>query len=324
MTDEAHLDADGEFGFAPAVADSAVADDIVADTAVTDTAVTDTAGADVPARAGIPATGSGRSTPRRRRGGLRRRVTSLAVLVGALTVVGGGYALIAPTSGADDTTMSSKDVEAGRQLFNNSCITCHGANLEGVPGRGPTLVGTGSADVYFQVSTGRMPAPMQGAGELRKIPRFTEEETLQLGAFVQSKGGGPQVPAAGTNLRSGGAALGEGGELFRLNCASCHGATGHGAPLSAGKIAPDLYKATDRQLWTAMLVGPENMPVFSNNQITPEQKRAIIAYVQNLKAAKDPGGAGLGRIGPVAEGLLIWTAGLGVLMVSILWIGARL
>jgi hypothetical protein len=32
----------------------------------------------------------------------------------------------------------------------------------------------------------------------------------------------------------------------------------------------------------------------------------------------------VGRIGPVAEGLLIWTAGLGVLMVSILWIGARL
>jgi ubiquinol-cytochrome c reductase cytochrome c subunit len=238
-------------------------------------------------------------------------------------MVGGGYALMAPTSGADDT-VSSQDVEAGRQLFNNSCVTCHGANLEGVAGRGPTLVGTGSADVYFQVSTGRMPAPTQGALELRKVPKFTEQEILQLGAYVQSKGGGPQVPAADANLRAGNDALGEGGELFRLNCASCHGATGHGAPLSAGKVAPDLYRATDRQLWTAMLVGPENMPVFSNNQITPEQKRAIIAYVENLKTTKDPGGAGLGRIGPVAEGLLIWTAGLGVLMVSILWIGARL
>ncbi len=300
MTDEDHLDADGDLGFAPAAVDSAGPDSAVADTAG-------------PRSAGAA----------RRRRGLRRRVTSLAVLVGALTAVGGSYALIAPTSGADNT-VSSQDVEAGRQLYNNTCITCHGANLEGVTGRGPTLIGTGSASVYFQVSTGRMPAPAQGAGELRKVPKFTEKEILQLGAFVQSKGGGPQVPADGTNLRAGSDALGEGGELFRLNCASCHGATGHGAPLSAGKIAPDLYRATDKQLFTAMLVGPENMPVFSNNQLTPEQKTAIIAYVNNLKTAKDPGGAGLGRIGPVAEGLLIWTAGLGVLMVSILWIGARL
>ena len=290
MTDEDTLDADDDLGFAPAVVDNA----------------------------GRPAT----VTPRRR--GLRRRITSLAVLVGALTAVGGGYAMLAPSSGADDTAATSQDVEAGRQLFNNSCITCHGANLEGVPGRGPTIVGTGSADVYFQVSTGRMPAPVQGALELRKVPKFTEQEILQLGAFVQSKGGGPQVPAADSDLRADADKLGDGGELFRLNCASCHGATGHGAPLSAGKIAPDLYRATDRQLYTAMQVGPENMPVFANNQITPEQKRAIIGYVQAMKENNDPGGAGLGRIGPVAEGLVIWTAGLGVLMVSILWIGARL
>jgi ubiquinol-cytochrome c reductase cytochrome c subunit len=72
-----------------------------------------------------------------------------------------------------------------------------------------------------------------------------------------------------------------------------------------------------------MLSGPENMPVFSDNQITPEQKRAIIAYVQYLNASKDPGGFGLGRLGPVTEGLLVWTAGLGLLIGSILWIGAR-
>ena len=299
MTDEEHHDADGDLGFAPAVVDEAGR------------------GEDARPKAATPAR-------RRRRAGLRRRASSLAVLVGALTAVGGGYAMMAPSSGADDSIMTSENIEAGRQLFNNSCITCHGANLEGVPGRGPTIVGTGSASVYFQVSTGRMPAPVQGAWELRKVPKFNEQETLQLSAFVQSIGGGPQLPAATENLRGGPEELGEGGELFRLNCASCHGATGKGAPLSAGKIAPDLNLSTDLQMYTAMLVGPENMPVFANNQITPEQKRAIIGYVQSMKESKDPGGASLGRIGPVAEGLLIWTVGLGVLMVSILWIGARL
>ena len=292
MTDEEYVDADSELGFTPAVVDDARA---------------------VRALPAAP----------RRRGSLRRRAASVAVLIGALTTVGGGYALLAPSSGADDTASSSADIEHGRQLYNTSCITCHGANLQGVKDRGPTLIGVGSAAAYFQVSTGRMPAPAQGALELRKTPKFTEAQTLQIAAFIQSQGGGPQVPAAGTNLRAPSDQMANGGELFRLNCASCHGATAHGAPLSAGKVAPALAEATDTQIYTAMLSGPENMPVFSNNQITPDQKRQIISYIQYLKAAKDPGGASLGRIGPVAEGLLIWTAGLGVLMVTILWIGAR-
>jgi ubiquinol-cytochrome c reductase cytochrome c subunit len=168
-----------------------------------------------------------------------------------------------------------------------------------------------------------MPAPEQGALELRKPSKFTEEETRQLAAFVQSVGGGPQVPPGDQNLVAGSDKLADGGELFRLNCASCHGATGHGAPLSAGKIAPSLMEASDVQIYTAMLSGPENMPVFADNQITPEQKAEIVAYVKYLQNSKDPGGAGLGRIGPVSEGLVIWTVGLGALMLVILWIGAK-
>ena len=72
-----------------------------------------------------------------------------------------------------------------------------------------------------------------------------------------------------------------------------------------------------------MLTGPESMPVFSNNQLTPAQKRAIVAYIQTLKASKDPGGNGIDRIGPVSEAIVIWVAGVGALMVAILWIGAK-
>ncbi len=110
---------------------------------------------------------------------------------------------------------------------------------------------------------------------------------------------------------------------YRLNCASCHGTTFKGAPLSAGKQAPSLNAATDLQIYTAMLSGPESMPVFSNNQLTPTQKHAIIAYIQNIKASNDPGGAGIDRIGPVSEAIVIWVVGIGALMVVILWIGAR-
>jgi len=300
MTDDMSndfVDADTEYGFEPAVSDNLEP---------------------------IGAGPIGRVPRRRRqRRGLRRRLAGFVLLVATLGAVGGGYALIAPTTGASDTTSSNADIAAGRQLFNTSCITCHGANLQGVTGRGPSLVGVGSASVYFQVSTGRMPAPNQGANELRKPAKFTEEQTRQLAAFVQSIGGGPQVPPAEQNLVAGSDKLADGGELFRLNCASCHGATGRGAPLSAGKIAPGLTVASDSEIYTAMLSGPENMPVFADNQITPDQKKEIIAYVNYLQNSKDPGGAGLARIGPVSEGLLVWTVGLGVLILAILWIGAK-
>jgi ubiquinol-cytochrome c reductase cytochrome c subunit len=305
MTDdmsEDFVDTEREFGFDPVVSDNFDAAD-----------ETDP----------VPPQATERVARPRRRRGLRRRLAGFVLLAATLGVVGGGYALIAPTSGAADTNSSSADIAAGHQLFNTSCITCHGANLQGVTGRGPTLVGVGSASVYFQVSTGRMPAPNQGALELRKPSKFTEEQTRQLAAFVQSIGGGPQVPPSDESLTTDSSKLADGGELFRLNCASCHGATGHGAPLSAGKIAPSVMAATVSQIYTAMLSGPENMPVFADNQITPEQKKEIVAYVSYLQDSKDPGGAGLARIGPVSEGLLVWTAGLGVLLLAILWIGAK-
>jgi ubiquinol-cytochrome c reductase cytochrome c subunit len=166
-----------------------------------------------------------------------------------------------------------------------------------------------------------MPAPNQGAYENRKPAKFNEKQTEQLAAYVESVGGGPAVPTG--NLRADSKQIGDGGSLFRINCASCHGTTFRGAPLSAGKIAPGLYDATDKQIYTAMLSGPESMPVFSDNTITPDQKRAIIAYIQTLKASKDPGGHGIGRIGPVSEAIVIWVGGVGAVMIMILWIGAK-
>lgn len=259
--------------------------------------------------------------PRKRRSGLRRRVGATVVLLTGLASLGSVYAIFAASSGAADTGMSAKDIQAGRQLYDVSCITCHGANLDGIRGQGPSLIGVGGAAVYFQVSTGRMPATGQGAYMPRKEARFDEKQIDQLAAYVESVGGGPNLPQG--NLRGAPDSLGEGGVLFRLNCASCHSVTGQGAPLSAGKVAPSLNNATDKQIVAAMLSGPENMPVFSDNQITPDQKRAIVAYVQTMKASKDPGGSGIGRTGPMSETIVIWVAGIGAVMIAMMWIGAR-
>ncbi|MBN9618309.1 MAG: cytochrome c, partial [Actinobacteria bacterium] len=111
-------------------------------------------------------------------------------MLGALASMGGAYAAFATSSGASDTGTSSSDLEAGKELYQVSCITCHGANLEGITGQGPSLVGVGGAAVYFQVSTGRMPAPGQGAYVARKEAKFDEQQTEQIAAYVESIGGG--------------------------------------------------------------------------------------------------------------------------------------
>jgi ubiquinol-cytochrome c reductase cytochrome c subunit len=257
----------------------------------------------------------------RRRSGLARRLSASVVLLAALVSMGSVYAAFAASSGATDTGMSQDDIEAGRQLFSVSCITCHGANLDGITGQGPSLIGVGGAAVYFQVSTGRMPLAQQGAYAPRKPAKFDEKQTEQLAAYVESVGGGPTLPQG--TLRGDNSSIAIGGELFRLNCASCHGATFHGAPLSAGNVAPSLWEASDKQIVSAMLSGPENMPVFSNNQLTADEKRAIVAYIQTLKASKDPGGHGIDWIGPVSEAIVVWVGGVGAIMIAILWIGAR-
>ncbi|GAA4442939.1 cytochrome bc1 complex diheme cytochrome c subunit [Phytohabitans houttuyneae] len=263
-----------------------------------------------------------RSQPRSR---VRRRLGTVVRLTLALTLAGGVYAVFAPGLSADDTPQLSTAAEEGKALFDQSCITCHGRNAQGVQDRGPSLIGVGAAAVEFQVSTGRMPMARQEAQAPRKPSMFTDDQTRQLAQYIQELGGGPQVPDGDLRAPSDDdEAIARGGNLFRINCSSCHAFGGGGGALSSGKYAPSLDKATDRQMYAAMLTGPQNMPVFGDNQLTPEQKKEIISYVQeSLKQDKDPGGWGLGRFGPVTEGLAIFLVGIVALVFAALWIAGK-
>lgn len=250
-------------------------------------------------------------------GGWFRRAGRLIVLVVALGLIGGAYAAFAPSGHADDAS-SSIAVREGQKLYNQSCISCHGRNAQGVQDHGPSLIGVGPAAVDFQVSTGRMPAARQEAQISRKPPVFNSEQTDQLAAYIESIGGGPAVPDG--DLR-GDEALG--GDLFRVNCSSCHAFSANGGALSSGKFAPSMEKSTDKQMYEAMLTGPQNMPVFGDNQLTPTQKKAIIAYVQTQKEDADPGGWGIGRTGPVPEAIVIFAVGIVVCLFGALWIAGK-
>lgn len=266
------------------------------------------------------------AAPTRHRHRWRRRLGALARFVGALALVGGIYTAFAPGVYADETDESIAALaEDGKELYDNSCISCHGTNGAGVDGRGPSLIGVGSAAVEFQVNSGRMPMAKQEAQAERKPAMFTPEEAEALAAYIQQLGGGPEaVTAESLKDMLADADVAAGGELFRVNCSSCHGfATGGGA-LSSGKYAPTLEGVPSDQIYEAMLSGPQNMPVFSDAQLSPEQKVEVIAYIEYLNKDTDVGGPmTLGRFGPSTEGLAIFLVGISTLAIATLWIAGK-
>ena len=215
----------------------------------------------------------------------RRHPLATVVLIAiGLAFTGGGYALFTSTATAQTDTSTSLDsassVAEGSKLFAANCATCHGMNLEGTSA-GPSLLGVGAASVDFQVGTGRMPLAMQGPQAMEKPPQFTDEQTQALADYVASLSPGPSIPPTTSSTANGNAT--NGGELFRINCAMCHNVAGAGGALTEGKFAPDLTGVDSKYIYEAMLTGPQNMPVFNDHNITPEDKRDIITYLKYIQ-----------------------------------------
>lgn len=249
------------------------------------------------------------------------RRAPIVLLLLALLLTGGLYAVLAPTSaGATTVKADASDIATGEKLFQANCATCHGPSAAGTAS-GPSLIGVGAAAVDFQVGTGRMPAQMNGPQIEAKPVQFEQEQINQLAAFVASLGDGPAIPTAEMVDPALGNAS-NGMAIFRTNCAMCHNAVGAGGALSQGKFAPKLWDTTPTHIYEAMLTGPQSMPVFNDANITPEEKRDVIAFIDQQGGAS-PGGLTLGALGPVSEGLWAWVVGLGLLIGAAVWIGAK-
>ena len=280
----------------------------------------------------------------------RRHPMAVVVLIAlALLLVGGAYAVFSPKpADAATTSASASDIEAGRKLFLANCATCHGLDAQGGGGSsaanvhgqsisgngngdetnnaGPSLIGVGAAAVDFQVGTGRMPLAQSGpqAPSVDKL-RFSQEQIDQMAAYIASLSPGPAEPTSqeldvasvsDTDLARGAA-------IFRTNCAMCHNFAGKGGALTAGKYAPDLTGVSGKHIYEAMVTGPQSMPVFNNDNISPEDKKALIAWLTQEDKRPDPGGLSLGSVGPVSEGLLAWIGGIGLLIGCSIWLGMK-
>lgn len=167
-----------------------------------------------------------------------------------------------------------------------------------------------------------MPMQMQGTQAQVKPGQFNEEQTKQLSAYVASLGAGPAIPEA-ENLDTTKGDAANGARVFLANCAMCHNAAGAGGALTRGKFAPSLMGVSEQHIYEAMETGPQNMPVFNDANLTPQEKRDVITYLKAQEKNVSPGGLKLGSLGPVAEGLLIWSVGLGIVLIFVIWLTSR-
>lgn len=253
------------------------------------------------------------------RRGRRHPLASVALLVIGLFVSGGAYATFTGAASAEDSVVSPMQLSDGKALFAANCASCHGLNAEGTQA-GPSLIGVGALSVDFQVGTGRMPMSGSGPQAEKKPVQFTQTEIDAMAAWVASLAPGPGMPDE--SLLSGGDPS-NGAELFRINCAMCHNVAGAGGALTEGKYAPHLKNIDPVHIYAAMVTGPQNMPVFSDMNITPDEKRDIIAYLKYLDENPSVGGFDLGSLGPVSEGLFVWIFALGGLVAITVWLTAK-
>jgi ubiquinol-cytochrome c reductase cytochrome c subunit len=244
---------------------------------------------------------------------LRRALVALAVCCAAMAV----WSAAASSQRGGGQVDARALMARGRVLFATGCASCHGEDLRGRPGLGPSLRGAGAAAADFYLSTGRMPLADPTDAPERAQPAYPRPDIDALVAYVGSFGG-PGIP----RVDPGRGDLAKGMEAFTEHCAGCHQIVGRGG-IVTGAAVPALDDATPTQLGEAVRIGPYLMPKFSTQQVDPATLNAIARYVQSIRHPDDRGGWGIGNLGPVPEGMVTWFLAMGVLLAVARLIGER-
>src|SRR5690606_34693400 len=217
----------------------------------------------------------------------RSPLATISLLAVGLLFTGGAFAAFSTSTASAETpaVVSAASVEDGKKLFQANCASCHGLDLEGTEDA-PSLIGVGAAAVDFQVGTGRMPMQAHGPQAPATPAQFTDDQIKSTAAYVATTAPGPGIPDE--SLLAGEGDVANGAELFRINCAMCHSVAGAGGALTEGKYAPALTGVAPEHIYEAMVTGPQNMPVFSDANLSPEEKRDVISALKFMEANPSP------------------------------------
>jgi ubiquinol-cytochrome c reductase cytochrome c subunit len=258
----------------------------------------------------------------------RRTITLLALLVCLWAV---GIAEAQPQSGIvrPTTEPAQPSAQLGAELYAGNCASCHGIAGSGISsprpgagdisGAGPPLRGVGARAADFYLRTGYMPLSSihDQPGPDRVL--LSDKEIRSLVAYVASLGSGPAIPHPDPSAGN----ISEGLHQFTLNCAGCHQVVARGGFVT-GALVPPLQSASATQIAEAVRIGPYLMPRFSSRQISDAQLNSIINYVLSTRRPDNRGGWGIGNLGPIPEGLVVWWIAAPLLIVACTMVGRRI
>jgi outer membrane protein assembly factor BamB/cytochrome c2 len=177
-------------------------------------------------------------------------------LVLAAATVGAAAILVAqqPADAVRNPLGTDPDaITAGRQLYDQTCQSCHGPAGQGE--RGPALSaaklshGGDDGELFHTIRAG-----IQGT-QMPAFPRLTDTQTWRLVSYIRDLQGSPGVSASAGGSVPGNPAAGEAVFLGVGGCANCHEVNGRG-----GVVGPDLSGA-GRQSAAALrqkIVDPNN------------------------------------------------------------------
>lgn len=225
------------------------------------------------------------------------------------------------TASVTKSTNHKPNLNLGKTLFDETCASCHGSAAQG-SAVAPSLQGLGAGTIDLWLSSGWMPLATPSVQPARKPPKYDPAQNVDIAQYVASLSNYQGFAIPKVNLK--GANVANGFSVFAEICAACHTITGAGDALSGGIIAPSLHDVSKTQIAEAVRTGPGNMPRFGRGVISNAQLSDVIAYVtRNIEHPTNPGGLGLGGVGPVAEGFVGLFIGVGLCVLAAFWIGDR-
>lgn len=210
-----------------------------------------------------------------------------------------------PTVAPEAGQTQPPSAAVGSNIFQAECSRCHGPSGEGAI-EGPSLHALPAGD---DTISGVEEIVRLGGVEMDAFgDELSDAEIAAVAQYVVA-----EFATAGD--------VAHGGELYRLNCAGCHGAAaGGGALIYSERNAPSLSDVSLAKVVAAIRGGPGTMPAFNQAALGDASVASVARYVGALQDPADPGGVAIPPPGPVTEGFVAGLIGLGAALLAAIWL----
>jgi glucose dehydrogenase len=165
-------------------------------------------------------------------------------------------------------------------IYQTQCALCHGFDRRGNPPEFPSLI-----DIANRMPVSRIRALVHsGVGRMPSFPNVDGENLEGLISFLEKKPSSSEVgnsPAAHVVVNQEGS---RGGQLYRQNCAICHGSRREGAPSNYPALIGVRNRLPDDQIIQHIHDGKGRMPAFP--QLSRAEQSALLQFLGPAASTK--------------------------------------